>query len=357
MDLVDRYARAVAKALPEEQREDIIGELSEDIRSEMEDKQSELGRPLTEQEVDALLRQRGNPLLLAARYRQDHRSVAFGRQIVGPVLYPFYIKVLSFNLGLTFLVIAIIFIALAVSGQKLEFNYIVLTCLVQLFIQWGIVTLIFSMVEQHLKKHPDRWHFKGKDGGLALDFKIEKDVKTRIRREAKGGLVEVSRFESISIIVASAVALVWVTSVQSHPFLILGPAAAFLKLAPIWHTVFFPIVVLTVAEIVRAIINLARPDWTGFRVIARILEHAGGLAVVCFLFRAGTWVATADAMAGRAKEFARAVEIVNQSFYFGLLATVILSAGMLIFRIVEPIQKWRHQDCSRGSGATAKAGN
>lgn len=53
MDLVGRYLKAVAKALPEAQREDIIRELSEDIRSEMEDKAGELGRPLTEAEQQA----------------------------------------------------------------------------------------------------------------------------------------------------------------------------------------------------------------------------------------------------------------------------------------------------------------
>ena len=39
MDLVESYLNAVAKALPEEQRADIIGELSEDIRSEVEERQ------------------------------------------------------------------------------------------------------------------------------------------------------------------------------------------------------------------------------------------------------------------------------------------------------------------------------
>src|SRR5215471_17625660 len=122
MEILDRYLKAVAKALPEAQREDIIRELSEDIRSEMEDKQSELGRPLTEAEQQALLKQRGNPLLLAARYHQDDRRVAFGRELIGPVLYPFYIKVLSFNLGLTFIVIGTIFLALSVSGQRISFT-------------------------------------------------------------------------------------------------------------------------------------------------------------------------------------------------------------------------------------------
>src|SRR5262245_28537663 len=173
METVDRYLKAVAKALPEAQREDIIRELSEDIRSEMEDRQSELGRPLTEAEQQALLKQRGNPLLLAARYHQDDRRVAFGRQLIGPVLYPFYVKVLSFNLGLTFVVIGTIFLALSLSGQQIRFNDILTSCLLQLFIQLGVVTLIFSLIEKHLTKHPDRWNLSGKCGAFQLDVKIE----------------------------------------------------------------------------------------------------------------------------------------------------------------------------------------
>ena len=61
MDLLDLYMNAVAKGLPEAQREDIIRELSEDIRSEMEDKEAELRRPLTEAEQQAILKRRGNP--------------------------------------------------------------------------------------------------------------------------------------------------------------------------------------------------------------------------------------------------------------------------------------------------------
>src|SRR5256884_6841468 len=48
---------------------------------------------------------------------------------------PFYVRVLSFNLGLTFAVIAIIFIALGVSGQKVGVNDVLTSCLLQLFIQ------------------------------------------------------------------------------------------------------------------------------------------------------------------------------------------------------------------------------
>ncbi|HYL65158.1 MAG TPA: hypothetical protein VE077_21295 [Candidatus Methylomirabilis sp.] len=357
MDLVDRYVKAVAKALPEAQREDISRELSEDIRSEIEDMEKELGRPLTRDEQETLLKKRGNPLLVAARYRQDQRSVSFGRQIIGPVLYPFYIRVLSFNLGLTFLVVAIIFAALAVSGQKIGFHYIVSTCLLQLFIQLGVVTLIFSLVQKHLTKHPDRWHLQGMGCGFALDLNIERDIEQRIGREAKGWGREVSRFESISIIVASAVAIAWITGVQNYPFLMLGPASFFLKLAPIWYQIYFPILMLTVAEIVRAIINLARPDWVLFRLIYRLILHACGLGVAYMLLKAGVWVMAANEAVNAGRDIGRTVEVVNQVFYYGVLGAFVLSAGMLVFRIVDVVQRWRYQGGSRGVGAAANEGN
>ena len=357
MDLVDRYVRAVEKALPEAQREDITGELSEDIRSEMEDKEGELGRPLTKEEVEGLLKKRGNPLLLAAKYRQDQRSLSFGRQLIGPELFPFYLKVLSFNLGLTFLVIAAIFTALAVSGQKLAFNDILSTCLLQLFIQLSVVTLIFSLVQKHLTKHPDRWHLKGMGGGVALDLNIERDIEKEIGRQMKGWGPEISRFESISIIVACAVAIAWITGVQNYPFLILGPASFFLKLAPIWYQAYFPTLLLTVAEIVRAIINLVRPDWVRFRMIYRIFQHAGGLGVAYMMVKARVWVMAAEGAANTGGDLGRTVEIVNQVFYYSVLAAFLLSAGMLVFRIVDLVQRWRFQGGSRGASAAAAEGN
>jgi hypothetical protein len=354
MDLVDSYVKAVANALPEAQREDIIGELSEDIRSEMEDKQQELGRPLTEEEQEGLLRHRGNPLLLAARYRQDKRSVAFGGQIIGPVLFPFYLKVLSFNLGLTFLVVATIFTALAISGQKIGFHDIVSTCLLQLFIQLSVVTLIFALVERNLTKHPDRWHVKGMGGKFRLDLNLERDIQLRI---GSNNIREVSRFESVSIIVACAVAIGWMTGVQNFPVLILGPAAAFLKLAPVWYEIYFPIVALTALEIVRACINLVRPDWVRFRAYYGVFVQAAGLVIVYFLIKAGSWVEAANSGAGGAANSARTVEIVNRCFLYALVSTAVFSGVMLLLRVMRLVHQPRGQNRSTSVGARAKEGD
>src|SRR6202040_1400394 len=101
MQIVDRYLESVKDCLPKTEADDIIKELSENISSQIEDKEGELARPLRDGEKESILKQRGPPVLVASRYRQEQRNVSFGRQIIGPMLFPFYIRVLKFNLGLT----------------------------------------------------------------------------------------------------------------------------------------------------------------------------------------------------------------------------------------------------------------
>ena len=55
--------------------------VKEHIRSQIEDKESALGRPLNEDEMVALLRQTGHPLWVAARYQPQ-------QSLIGPALFP-----------------------------------------------------------------------------------------------------------------------------------------------------------------------------------------------------------------------------------------------------------------------------
>src|SRR6266403_316208 len=114
-----------------------------------------LDRYLNAVEQQAILKRRGNPAFLAARFRQDHRSVAFGPQLIGPVLFPFYIKVLSFNLGLTFIIIGTIFFTLSVSGQNITFHAIFSSVFLQLLFKLGVVTSFFWLFRGNLKKYPE----------------------------------------------------------------------------------------------------------------------------------------------------------------------------------------------------------
>src|SRR6266849_9436125 len=155
MQIVDRYLQSVKNCLPRAQADDIIKELSENISSQLEDKEGELGRPLTDAEVETILKQHGHPLLVASRYRQEQRNVSFGGQIIGPALFPFYIRVLKFNLGLTSVILLVIFTALFASGQPVgTFPQVFVY---QLLIQFAIVTLIFWLMDKHFTRFPDSW--------------------------------------------------------------------------------------------------------------------------------------------------------------------------------------------------------
>ena len=350
MELLDRYLKAVGTYLPADQRDDILRELSEDIRSEMEGKENELARPLTAAEQEAILKRHGNPIRLAARYRQDHRTVAFGRQLIGPELFPFYIKVLSFNLGLTFIIVAVIFCALVFSGQKITFHDVFSICMMQLCIQMGIVTFIFAMVDKHLTKYPDRWNLRGATGGAHLDLRFDR----KIQLQSAGDAQQVSRFESVSLIVASSVALVWLAEVQRHPFLIFWGAASLLKLAPVWQHMYLPITAVMLWGMVRAAINLIRPRWTRLRAISDIATQVAGLVMVYFLLRADAWVALADGVGTPGPGLIRTVGIINQSIRVSWLITGVISVVTLIVKVAKLAQTSRRPAPPAGAWSTGR---
>ena len=67
MELLDRYLQAVRFWLPKAQQEDLLAEFGEDLRSQIEDKETELGRPLDKGEMSAILKRCGSPMMVASR--------------------------------------------------------------------------------------------------------------------------------------------------------------------------------------------------------------------------------------------------------------------------------------------------
>jgi hypothetical protein len=83
MDLVDRYLNSVGFWLPSAQQDDILAELSEDLRSQIEDREAGLGRPLNEQEMVEVLKQCGDPMLVAGGFLPR-------QYLIGPPWFPLY---------------------------------------------------------------------------------------------------------------------------------------------------------------------------------------------------------------------------------------------------------------------------
>jgi hypothetical protein len=251
--------------------------------------------------------------------------------LIGPVLFPFYVRVLTFNLGLTFLIVGAIFAAISLSGQPIHFGDLFSSVILQLFIQLAAVTLIFALVEKHLARQPHDWSKE--------DF--EKTLKTaissRIERKIQSGAKEVSRFDSIAVLVASAVALLWMQSIWAKPFLIFGPAASLISLAPIWHSVYLPTIFIVFVAIFRAGINIARPDWVRFRDVVAVLLDAASLAILYTLMFARTWVVPA-ATASNAQHVAN---VVNPWAAYGIWAAGVIALAQAIKNLIRLYKNWR----------------
>ena len=84
MILLHRYLRTLQLFLPPKaQRDDIIRELSEEIETDMAERERELGRSVNLDEEAAIIGKYGHPLLAAARYQRQ-------RYLIGPLLFPYY---------------------------------------------------------------------------------------------------------------------------------------------------------------------------------------------------------------------------------------------------------------------------
>ena len=112
MDMLEDYLRAVSQLLPRAKREDIIAELRDEILTRIESKEGELGRTLTSDETEQLLRDFGHPIVVAARYRDEPQYS------VGPALYPFWAFAVRLAVMLEVVVSALVFFGRIMGGTN-----------------------------------------------------------------------------------------------------------------------------------------------------------------------------------------------------------------------------------------------
>jgi hypothetical protein len=227
--------------------------------------------------------------------------------------------VLKFNLGLTSVVLIVIFAALYAGGQPIGtwpqvFFY-------QLLIQFTIVTLIFWAMGKHFTQFPDRWDPRKPYGLRHPAFTISEDGP------------RIPRIKSASQLVALFVALFWLHAVQHSQFLIFGPAAAFLRLSPFWNQLYLPINALLFLGILSSAISLLRPDWVRFHWFMRILGSVGNLLVGFFLIMRGNPVVMTN-LDGTADP-ARVAKIVNQAIYY----TILFACLILLVQLVKDVRR------------------
>lgn len=281
MTLVDRYLGAVKDNLPRAQRDDIIDELEDSLRSRMEDEAAARGRPLTEAEEAAILKGFGNPMAVAARYRGDERSVTFGRRLIGPELFPTYWMVLTVNVVITLVIGAVVLILGGTIASAFP------GILVPLLIQFGVVTLIFVLIDRRYVRDPDAWDPRTVSSiGSDVDVSTLDGLADQLIGPSAGTVV---RFTTSAL--EFGLIMVALTA-----WLVIGLPASigFMEPGPGWTDVWLAATVLFVILAIIPLVTLVRPSWTRFRVAARALVDLALVVVLAWSLAVGGWLVLAD---------------------------------------------------------------
>jgi hypothetical protein len=118
----------------------------------------------------------------------------------------------------------------------------------------------------------------------------------------------------------------------------MGPAALVLQPAAIWHTVYVPFIVVTIATGAVALANFWRPYWTPARSAARVAIHGTSFVIFAVLLHAGEWVTARPEVATHAGPPAeRLVEIANTSCQIGLSIACVIA----LVELAREVMRWR----------------
>lgn len=269
MELIERYLQAVKFWLPKKQQDDIIAELSEDLRAQVEEREAELGRPLTEPEIEELLRQRGSPMRVANGYLPQ-------RSLIGPAVFPAYVLVLKIVTLLDFISMAVAAIAVTISRAQgnmpgTGWTPPLMALMKHDWMGWlygmAIVTLVFAVVER-----------------IPATDKMFQNWNPR-RLPPLRPANAIPRSSSVGGILGSLLLLIfWV--VEMTPPLTIHLGNLQIATSPGWSFVFWAVLLLSSASFILEMTNLLRPWWSMERGIARLLLDIGGLSVFCWSIQA-----------------------------------------------------------------------
>jgi hypothetical protein len=240
MDLLERYLQAVGDYLPGKGKQDTLAELRANLMAEMEGREEELGRPLNEAEVCAVLERHGRPVIVAMRYLPQH-------YLIGPGLFPLYWYTLVKSFPLVVLAYALAQAAnfifgggnASVGAAIGHFPYVAFTF-------WGVVTLGFAVFEYAQGRYIEqiRW------------TKAWDPRDLRERREQKGP----SFANRVADLIVNVLGVMWLLAVPNHPYLVLGPGGSLEKLSlgltPDWRIFYWQLVGLLVLMVVLKAVAL-----------------------------------------------------------------------------------------------------
>jgi len=255
MELLDRYLQAVKKHLPWQRQDDIFAELKANLESQLEDKESELGRPLTTPEAEDWLKQIGPPIQVAARYQRQ-------QYLIGPAIFPTYWFVLRTALLWALIIysaVSALLIVLASHPSGAAVAEAVLRVPGVLLTVAAWVTLIFAAFEFAAANYGVNWPPFPRLRDNWTPATLPAIEKTAAIREKPSSFAQ-----AVANVVFGVLFLIWLLLVPKHPYLLLGPGILYMHmsafvLTPVWIQFYWWMVGVNVFQVAWRSLDL----WTG----------------------------------------------------------------------------------------------
>lgn len=304
MELIDRYLSAIRWNLPRgSNADDVVAELRDLIASRIEDREEALDRALTEKEVSGVLREFGHPLVVAARYGTQ-------QSLIGPEIFPFYWFALKVVLAIVLAVSVISNLAHVVFGGGS-----VMHALAHALggVWWSLlgnaalVTLAFAVLERTgwLNAYLEKW--QPEELPNLADLKVKPQ----------------SAWHSAFEVVAGIVIILWWVGLIHVPVMWTDQKGLTLTPAPIWATLWAPILALMIARLVFNIVQWARPRWKAARALLSVGTAAGALALLAVLYQAGRWI-TASSTTMPADQVADIDRSTNLGIHYAIIVVGVI---------------------------------
>ena len=261
--LVNRYMLHVKSCLPRKVRDDVAAELEDNLRSQIEEREEAAGQPMDDAQLVEILAAFGHPMLVAGRYLPR-------QYLIGPSTFPVYWYAIK--------ALVIVFAAIAVLSSVAElvqgagWEAVLESTGETLFgmLAWGaIVTIVFASLDASGVRFFD---------GFRPDH-------LRPRPRLAPGMPEgaISRFETLFDIIGGSVLFFWWVGAFPEAGTTIGQIS--LDWGSAYRRFFYPVAVLLVIGLFRAVRNLVHPYWTRRALMVRIVHDVLRVAVVILAVR------------------------------------------------------------------------
>ena len=300
--MIERYLSAVRNHLPSAQRDDIVAELADSIRSDVDERELILHRSLTDDETSTILKSYGHPLSVAGAYR--NRQV-----LIGPRLLPFYLHALK-NIVLIVLVLAVVggFVNAAGSGPLGAFLRFWGTVWAAFFITVGVVTVVFALLERVLAPEAieERWDPRS--------LPLPDDQR-------------VSRLAVTGDLASNALSFAFALDLGGLRSWTFGGAASnVLHLTPVWQWIFLGWALVALVLVVLDVTNLLRPDWKRLRDAVHLTVNVVVALAALVVLQTHDFIALSSSAHG-SLELGQLAQLLNGIAFWSFVA---LAAGAAV---------------------------